>query len=260
MKKSKKAAMPLPKLVGLILLLILLAVFISAIFAPSSLLPDVAEKALIFRKYIPGSPEVVVPVETKPPEDLINEFKRFCNVLEKSKEYTGCMVEYPALDSLGKFKIKMIDGENKMYIQLLNEIDQVTDYTCTIQGIVPCVVAGENKAAINFRNNYLTGDGPKSKENRKLPEFSDPASITITKKRSKKLIDIYYRHQLPDKKSDLKDDNIFLRPEEDNKRACFLPTFDMDLFWGCSANKKGLDANCMDNIKRAFKFKYCPIN
>ena len=128
--------------------------YIFAFYTPEGFLRKTAEKAEIFRKFIPGKQPLEQTSDLVVSEELDTDFKKFCNILEQNKEPEKCLITYPTFSSLREFKIRITEDENGFYAQLLNKQEQLVDY-CLIKDIKPCVIAGKNKAAENFYSNYL---------------------------------------------------------------------------------------------------------
>ncbi|MBW2996275.1 hypothetical protein KY332_03170 [Candidatus Woesearchaeota archaeon] len=245
MKILKKKAQ-LQRIIEVIILLILLVLVITIFFAPEGLLQKVAEKSEVFKKFIPVRQPTEPKQELTASEEQKKEFDGFCDALKKYRESENCLLPYSELSSLEEFTIRITIAENSLYAQLLNPHDQTTENSCSIPGLIPCAVAGKNKAAINFYNNYLD-DLQKIKSPKDSPEFSEPDQIFIgweCTDGNEKCILVHFKDGWKIKE-DMEDANIIYKP--DKNHVCFFPTYDGD--WLCDADEEGLDDACLLDSK-----------
>jgi len=242
---KKKSMMPLSKIAGIIILLFFAVLFILAFLAPSGLLNKAAEQAEIFKRFIPGREELGPRPETTVSEELKTDFNAFCDAIKKYKTSEKCLINYPLFSSLKKdYSIKIVYADEGFFAQLINAKGQVED-SCVIEGIKPCVVAGKNKAAVNFYENYLRDRNNPCTGNCASPEFTEPTSITVKwggTDYNEKSIHVLYKDGSK-LNSDMEDANVLYKP--DKGHVCFFPTFDGD-FW-CNGNIKGLDDDCLQD-------------
>jgi len=251
---KKAAALPMEKLIGIIILVVFLAVVAGAFFRPEKgWLNAIADKAESFARFIPGRDKVPHVPGLEISEDIVESVEYYCDEFKKllTNNYDDqkCLLKIPLLPDLQGTTVTISNTEKGIYLKLLNKEHQV-DLTCSVEDenkrIQVCAIVG-NTEVENFYNNYLRDP---TKIGSESPEYLEVANvainyegfdynehgIVITTKSGRTI-----NHELETNKGVVGNVNILYKPDEDH--ICYIPT--EDGYARCRPRGEVLDDDCL---------------
>jgi len=179
----------------------------------------------------------------------ILQLKAAVENIKNSDQKNGCFIKYGGFSDLGSssISIEYDDVSRKTQFIVKNKGIELTDDSFGVEGVKPCVIAGNKKLVSNFAKSYMINKGNEVISNHFMPvtEISIKFNEGYTVDDGNKIVVNNIGLDIND---NFDDGGLMYSP--DSEHFCFFPTTE-DTINGCNVEEslvksEGLNIDCLE--------------